>query len=47
MKSSFFFNKTCTGSVCTLGTSGRLRTVSVELNFHHEKGLQKNCTNLS
>ncbi len=47
MKSSFFIKKTCTGSVCTLGTSGRLSTVSVKLIFHHEKGLHNNCTNLS
>ncbi len=47
MKSSFFFKKSCTGSVCTLGTSGRLSTVSAQLIFHHEKGLHKNCTNLS
>jgi hypothetical protein len=43
MKSFLFFKKTCTGSVCTLGISGKLSTVSVKLIFHHEKGLHYNC----
>ena len=47
IKSCFFFKKTCTGSVCSLRTSGRLNTISEQLIFHHEKAMHNYCTNLS